>query len=100
MCRRGSGGSEGSADLPIGRWTTASHALTMSGMYGMSDTHVECRICGTAIRAMDETHEVGGSSVHASCAPSGRGKKSRKDRRLGGDTGTRIGIARSVNSWR
>ena len=78
-------------------WTSDSQAPTMSGM---SETPVECRICGTAIRATDAKQEVGGAVVHAMCAPSEPGKKSRKERRLiGGDTGTRIGVARSVNSW-
>ena len=67
----------------------------------MNDAPAECRICGTAIRETDAVEQVGGSPVHATCAPSGSAKHSRKERRHGGDdAGTRIGVARSVNSWR
>ena len=69
-------------------------------MSGMSDAPVECRICGTAIRATDAIEEVGGSPVHATCAPFDSRKRSREERRnAGDDAGTRIGVARAVNSW-
>jgi hypothetical protein len=70
-------------------------------MSGMNDAPAECRLCGTAIRDTDAVEQVGGSLVHATCAPSDSAQHSRKEpRRTGSDAGTRIGVARSVNSWR
>ena len=47
-------------------------------MCGMSDAPVECRFCGIAIRDTDETEKVGGSLVHATCAPPDFGQPASK----------------------